>query len=46
MKQNLPVVKCCYADADKTLPELLEESFRLYLIRVLAAPGNPNAVDA
>lgn len=37
MKQNLPVVRCIYTDAEKSLAQLLEESFRLYLIRVLGA---------
>lgn len=42
MKQTLPDVKCCYSDTGKSLPELLEESFRLYLIRSLALPEKPD----
>lgn len=37
MKRKLPVVKCLYSkEAEKTLSDLLEESFRLYLFRILA----------
>ena len=35
MKQTLPVVHCIYTEAEKSLAELLEESFRLYLVRIL-----------
>ena len=38
MKQTMPVVHCIYTEAEKSLAELLEESFRLYLIRILATP--------
>ena len=39
MKQTLPVVHCTYTEAEKSLTELLEESFRLYLIRTcMSAP--------
>ena len=41
MKQTLPVVHCIYAEAGQSLPALLEASFRLYLIRILASPGAP-----
>ena len=41
MKQTLPVVHCTYTEAEKSLAELLEESFRLYLIRILATPEMP-----
>ena len=41
MKQTLPVVHCIYTEAEKSLAELLEESFRLYLVRILATPENP-----
>jgi len=37
MKQPAPAVRCIYAETEKSLHELLEESFRLYLVRVLAA---------
>ena len=36
MRQDLPVVRCEYSDGEKSLAELLEESFRLYLVRILA----------
>ena len=36
MKQTLPVVHCIYTEAEKSLAELLEESFRLHLVRILA----------
>ena len=36
MKQTLPVVHCIYTEAEKSLAELLKESFRLYLVRILA----------
>ena len=32
----MPVVRCEYAQAEKSLAQLLEESFRLYLSRILA----------
>ncbi len=42
MKQKLPVVKCLYAKgSEKTLSDLLEESFRIYLVHILAAPERP-----
>ncbi len=40
MKKDLPIVYCTYTEAEKSLAELLQESFRLYLIRILAAPEN------
>lgn len=42
-KKDLPIVHCIYADtkAEKSLPEILEESFRLYLIRILAEAEQP-----
>ncbi len=36
MKQTLPVVHCIYTETEKSLAELLEESFRLYLFRIIA----------
>lgn len=39
MPKNVPVVHCVFEAAEKTLPELLEESFRLYLHHVLAGYG-------
>lgn len=41
MEQTLPVVHCIYTEAEKSLAELLEESFRLYLVRILASPEKP-----
>ena len=42
MKQKLPVVKCLYTEkSEKALSDLLEESFRLYLGRILAAMEHP-----
>ena len=38
MRQNLPVVHCVYTDGEKSLAELLEELFRLSLVRILATP--------
>lgn len=35
MKKNIPVVHCVFPEASQTLPELLEESFRLYLRCIL-----------
>lgn len=35
MKQTLPVIHCIYTEAEKRLEELLEESFRLYLVRAV-----------
>ena len=36
MRKKTVVVHCVYADKGKTISELLEESFRLYLSRILA----------
>ena len=36
MPKSVPVVRCVLALAGSTLSELLEESFRLYLRRILA----------
>ena len=41
MKQTLPVVDCTYTEAEKSLAELLEESFRLYLVSILATSEEP-----
>lgn len=41
MKQTLPVVHCIYTEAEKSLAELLGESFRLYLVRILATSEEP-----
>lgn len=38
MKQVKPTVYCIYADSGKGLPAIIEESFRLYLIRMLETP--------
>ena len=39
MPKNGPVVRCVFESAERTLPELLEETFRLYLRRILAGYG-------
>lgn len=36
MRKKTVVVHCMYADKGKTIPDLLEESFRLYLSRTFA----------
>ena len=41
MEQTLPVVHCIYTEAEKSLAELLEESFRLYLVRIHASSEKP-----
>lgn len=41
MKQTLPVVHCIYTEAETSLAELLEESFRIYLVRILASFEKP-----
>ena len=38
MRQDLPVVRCVYNEGEKSLAELLEESFRIYLACILATP--------
>lgn len=43
-KNDAPVVHCEYAKSEKSLSHLLEESFRLYLARILATAGS-NAVS-
>ena len=40
-KGNLPVVHCTYGNTEKSISEILEESFRLYLGRILAAIEHP-----
>ena len=39
MGQTPVTVTCVYEETGKTMRELLEESFRLYLARRLEAPG-------
>ena len=46
MRQDLPVVHCVYTDGGKSLTELLEESFRLYLVRILAMPETSGVQSA
>ena len=38
-KSEAPVVHCEYTKAEKSLSHLVEESFRLYLARILATAG-------
>ena len=40
-KGTLPVVHCTYCNTEKSLSEILEESFRLYLGRILDAMEYP-----
>lgn len=40
-KGNLPVVHCTYSNTEKRISEILEESFRLYVGRILAAMEHP-----
>ena len=40
-KSEAPVVRCEYTKAEKSLSHLVEESFRLYLSRILAQAGKP-----
>lgn len=35
-KKDLPVVYCAYSNTEKSVSEILEKSFRLYLGRILA----------
>lgn len=35
MQKNEPEVQCIFSSDPKSLPELLKESFRLYLRRIL-----------
>ena len=38
---NLACCALIYTEAEKSLAELLEESFRLYLVRILATSEEP-----
>ena len=39
--KELPVVHCTYCNTEKNLSDILEESFRLYLGRILVIMENP-----
>lgn len=42
MKRKVPIVKCIYTkESEKSPSDLLEESFRIYLSRILAAAERP-----
>ena len=41
MKHPVPTVHCIYTETEKNIADLLNESFRLYLIRILATPEKP-----
>ena len=41
MKPKLPVVTCTFTEGEKGLAQLMNESFRLYLLRILATPEKP-----
>ncbi len=40
-KCDAAVVRCEYTKGEKSLSHLVEESFRLYLSRILAQAGKP-----
>ena len=40
-KRDLPVGHYTYCNTEKSISEILEESFRLYLGRILAAMEHP-----
>jgi len=42
MKQPVLKVHCIYSESEKNLEQLLEESFWLYLVRILAIPEKPD----
>ena len=42
-KRDIPVVYCEYSQSDNDLKQIIEESFRIYIIRMLAAT-NSNVV--
>lgn len=42
-KGDLPAVHCTYCNTGKSVSEILERSFRLYLDRILAATEHPLA---
>lgn len=42
-KNKLPIVHCSYCDTGRSLSEILEESFRLYLNRILGSLEKPAA---
>jgi len=39
-KRELPVVYCEYSQTDNELKQILEESFRIYLTRMLATANS------
>lgn len=41
MANVVPDVRCVFTPDEKKLPELLEETFRLYLRRILAEQEEP-----
>lgn len=41
MKQIKPILHCIYTQSEKTLAQLLEESFQCYLLQMLTVP-NPS----
>ena len=40
-KGDLPVEHCTFSNTEKSISEILEESFRLYLDRILVAMEHP-----
>lgn len=45
MAKHTPVIRCVFSTGGRELPELLEESFRLYLRQALAPGGEREAGD-
>ncbi len=40
-KKGLPVVHCTYSNTEKSVSEVLEKSFRIYLSRILVSMEQP-----
>lgn len=40
-KKDLPVVHCTYCNTEKSVSEILEKSFRIYLGRILVSMEQP-----
>lgn len=40
-KKDLPVVHCIYCNTEKSISEILEKSFRIYLGRILVSMEQP-----
>lgn len=40
-KKDLPVVRCIYCNTEKSVSDILEKSFRIYLGRILVSMEQP-----